>query len=401
MTLVVDTGRGGHRHLHLKFLFNCLLHKHRRTLEGVQFYVSREIAEETNRELDKESAAVFREHLMCADPGRGSAALQRILAAATSIMATHVLFLDIDPFLYTLARYSFAQVVSGVWFRPNYHYSSSGLLHEGPRQHLVGELKRVVAKRLCARKNIHRLFVFDAWAETFSTVLLKTDKIRYLPDPSAFTCMAAGPPIRREHAERYVFALVGSLSRRKGILTLLDALLLLSADEQEKIEVRIVGRTIEEDRHRIANAISRARSRTGVKIAYSDCFVPDEAIDLALLQSDVVLLLYQRFIGSSGILIRAALHGRPVVSTRYGLVGATVKRHQLGSTVDPYNASEIADVMRSLVARGCLDFNADSARRFATQHAPEQYATELSRAIAEVAAVSEPTRESVLSEDRS
>jgi glycosyltransferase involved in cell wall biosynthesis len=57
----------------------------------------------------------------------------------------------------------------------------------------------------------------------------------------------------------------------------------------------------------------------------------------------VVLAPYQRHVGMSGILLLAAAAGTPVLSSNYGLMGALVRRHQLGITVDSTSIADIAN----------------------------------------------------------
>ena len=55
--------------------------------------------------------------------------------------------------------------------------------------------------------------------------------------------------------------------------------------------------------------------------------------ELAVLveRSDVVPAPYQRFVGSSGVLMWAARAGRPVLAQEYGLVGRLTQDHHLGA----------------------------------------------------------------------
>src|SRR3546814_9883678 len=57
-------------------------------------------------------------------------------------------------------------------------------------------------------------------------------------------------------------------------------------------------------------------------------------IDALVDRCDVVLAPYQRFVGSSGVLLWAASRGRPLLAQDYGLVGRLTADHGLGLTVD-------------------------------------------------------------------
>jgi glycosyltransferase involved in cell wall biosynthesis len=259
------------------------------------------------------------------------------------------------------------------------------MIHEDARQRAIAILKNITARILCARRHIRRLFVLDELSAVYATRYFKTNKIRYLADPSAFDSMATIQDISTSTDKRHVFLIAGALSKRKGILPVLEALILLSRETQAQIRLKLVGTIGHTDRGDILNAIATARKTTSVAIDHIDEFVSDEAIDRALIESDVVLLLYQKFIGSSGMLIRAALHKRPVLATHFGLIGLIVSDEKLGLTVDPYNPRAIANAIACILSNGHLDFDNESARRFATRHTPTQYAEQLRDLIIEVA----------------
>ena len=381
-TLVADVGHGGHRHLHVRFLFDFIFNKDRESLTRLWFYLPAETARAVTRVLGEEAAAVFSARVIQADSRKNGCSLNGVLAAVREVSARQVLFLDIDRFIYRLTWQPLPVAVSGVWFRPNFHYSSAKFLHEGAWQRAIGILKRGVARVLCARAGIRRLFVFDAAAADYATRQFGTDKVRYLPDPFAFPAQTGPKPLPGRR-ERIVFAIVGSISRRKGIFSFLAALELLAPEDQLRIELRIVGRTEESETALLTEIITRASESTLAKITYRNEFVSDEAIDLAIVEADVLLLLYRRFIGSSGLMIRAALLGRPVVATRYGLIGAMVNRHCLGLTVDPYDHAGIARAITRVIDGGPLGYDAAAARRFAAMHSPELYVNGLYELIAD------------------
>jgi glycosyltransferase involved in cell wall biosynthesis len=381
-TLVVETLAGGHAHLHLKFLVDSLFHAGSMMPEIVWFYVSPQTVQALAKILPEQSMALFRANWIPAQP---KSDLTDVLNAALRVGAGHILFLHIDSFLYAIARNRTTFSISGVWFRPNYHYSSVGMIYEGVGQTLIALLKEVTARLLCARREIRQLFVFDKSAAAYSTRRFRTDKIRYIPDPFAFDSMAPTQRICAPGVSRQVFLIAGALSRRKGMLPVLKALNLLSRETQTLIQLKLVGMIRDEDRADILRAIATARKTTAVAIDHVDEFVSDEAMDVALMESDTVLLLYQKFIGSSGMLIRAALHKKPVLATKFGLVGSIVRDEKLGLTVDPYSPRAIANAITHILNHGHLEFDNESAKRFAANHRPTQYAERLRDLIIEVA----------------
>lgn len=380
-TLIAETGRGGHRHLHIRFLFQFILDTEPELAQRTWFYATPEVGDAAAQALKGAARELFRSRLITALPSAGRRGLNQTLAVARSVKAGHILFLEVDQFIYALITRRLPLEVSGVWFRPSYHYSSAGLMHEGIGQKLTGYLKEAAARMLCGKRSIARLFVFDPWAAEYAARKFSSSKIQFVPDPLAFPT-ASDPCPPPKHQERSTFTIVGSISKRKGILSVLAALNHLCPEEQRKVEIRIVGRTIDCERRELAEAIQKARATTAATVVQVDAFVSDEEIDLEIIRAKVLLLTYQRFIGSSGLLIRAALYGRPVLATRYGLLGGLVKRHNLGLVVDPFSEKELAAAM-ALAANGAqFPYDTAGAQAFAASHSPEVYLRQLTSVIA-------------------
>jgi len=120
-----------------------------------------------------------------------------------------------------------------------------------------------------------------------------------------------------------------------------------------------------------------------VQVVLRDERVPDDEVPDLLGAADVVLLPYQRHLGSSGVLVRAAAAGTPVLGDGYGLLGAQIRRHALGITVD---ATQTGDLVRGL--HRCVTmpldalFDAEAAAAFARHHTAEHFAETIYRFLA-------------------
>jgi glycosyltransferase involved in cell wall biosynthesis len=51
----------------------------------------------------------------------------------------------------------------------------------------------------------------------------------------------------------------------------------------------------------------------------------------------------------SSVLVRAALAGKPVIGTRVGTIGLTIKDYHLGLAIDPLDDAEFADAIKSKI----------------------------------------------------
>lgn len=376
--LIVDPLEGGHRHIHVSLIFNFLADNFADRLDRVWFYLSDATARIVEASLPSGQGAVFLQRLIRALPGDSRRALVQIAEIVCTYGINHVMFLELDSFLPAIAYWAPKANVSGVWFRPSFHYAASGLSHEGFRQRMTAFYKLFVARVLASRRQMCSILVFDQWAESYSRQVLATEKIRYVPDPMNYPTAPLATVAPRVKG-RFVLTIAGEVSKRKGLSSVVAALRLLRRAEQEQVELRIMGRTRRSQRNEIYSEIRRLRVESAVLITHTDEFVSDEALDQVIIGSDLVLLLYQRFIGSSGLLIRAARHNRPVLASKFGLLGALVCQNALGLTVDPYDGLAIANAFRGALNGNGLGFNPISASRFALEHVPDPYLAEIAR----------------------
>ncbi len=366
--------------MHMRLVFEHLLSKSPDALKSLWFYGDTQTLELIASCLQIGDREVFRSRVLEGRSRPGYVRLLDLFSSARGVKADHVFLLELDPFIYALATARLPCRVSGVWFRPSYHYGSSGFLHEGLRQWALGRLKYVVLRALCCRPRIGRLLVFDQWAARYAAHRFGTDKVRYVPDPSAFR--VGGPNVSEESPkDRRVFSILGAISRRKGVFSVLESLGRLTPEEQSAIELRIVGRTDSGDREKLASAVRTARVKTSVRIVHRDAFVSDEQMEVEIAQADAILLLYQSFVGSSGLLIRAALHGRPVVATRYGLLGALVAHRHLGITVSPRDQTAIAYAISRILTEGVANYGVQEALAFALEYSPSTYLEQVEEAV--------------------
>jgi hypothetical protein len=109
--------------------------------------------------------------------------------------------------------------------------------------------------------------------------------------------------------------------------------------------------------------------------------IDDRRLDQAELaslvrQCDVVLAPYQRFVGSSGVLLWAAVSGRPVLAQEFGLVGRLTRDHRLGVSVDASDPSHIAREIVRMVECGPSTFiDGAAAASFAASRSPQRFAS--------------------------
>jgi glycosyltransferase involved in cell wall biosynthesis len=249
--------------------------------------------------------------------------------------------------------------VSGILFRPSVHP-----IYAAARVPLAERLREARKRRLYARMlrnpRVAAVLSLDPYFADYANERLGAGgKARTLPDPVVSTHAAATPPPecdpqRAPRAEATHFLLFGALSERKGVLQVVDAL--RRVPELQRVLVTLAGRMDEPTRIAVQQRLAR-HSELARRLRIVDRFLTTAELEWMVRDSDVVLAPYLRFVGSSGTLIWAAVHGKPVLAQDYGLVGALTRQYELGVTADTGDTAAVARAI-TLLADG-----AELARR--------------------------------------
>jgi glycosyltransferase involved in cell wall biosynthesis len=139
-----------------------------------------------------------------------------------------------------------------------------------------------------------------------------------------------------------ILGVLGSLDRRKGVIELLRA---FRQSGVRDLMLALLGKLdpdIRDSVHGLA-----ARCPRGSVVIRDALLTPDDFAD-ALAACDWHSVAYPRHFGSSGILVRAAAIGRPVLASDFGWVGEATRRYGLGLTCDASSVDAIADRLRAI-----------------------------------------------------
>lgn len=244
--------------------------------------------------------------------------------------------------------------VSGILFRPSVHYERNpeGL---SLRERLRDIRKDILYRLTFRNRAVKAVFSLDPYFPVYSSRHYGGGaKTRPLPDPAHPRSETAGasspspfPPGRTS------FLLFGVLTERKGVLVLLEALRALDADTASRTAIVIAGEVAPEIRSAVhALKEEAARERPELSLRIEDRHLSTEEISSFTHHCDVVLAPYQRFVGSSGILLWAAGAGKPVLTQGYGLLGKLAHDYRLGTTCETTSPRELASAIASAVAAG-------------------------------------------------
>jgi glycosyltransferase involved in cell wall biosynthesis len=270
--------------------------------------------------------------------------------------------------------------VSGIYFKPTFHYQYLTQTPLTGKQKVQGLREKLLLGNILQKPQLSTLFSLDNYVIEYVKKFSDADKIVPLPDPIETTeVTAAEVNGLREKLEigtnKQVFLVFGALTSRKGISQLLTAIGLLAEDLRDRFCLLLVGEASLENKTEFLSQIADLQQQYPIQIISNFEFVTESEVPVYFQLADVVLALYQRHIGMSGILLLAAAAGKPVLSSDYGLMGRVVREYQLGMAVDAGKPEAIAEGMTQFLlhsGESLVNYSemsafvaANSARRFA------------------------------------
>ncbi len=168
---------------------------------------------------------------------------------------------------------------------------------------------------------------------------------------------------------KYVGCL-GALSAGKGVAFLLRAF--SSAPMEADHRLLLVGKPDPELRLLLTGEYRTLREAG--RIVHIDRYVSQDEFHLGLMASDVVCAPYHRQIGSSGIVVRAAAIGRPLLGSDFGWVGRVIRDFELGTVCDVTDIPRFATELAHALALSAGYRPGPKARLFANYHRQENFA---------------------------
>ncbi len=305
--------------------------------------------------------------------------MRRCIARAN---ATHGLFLGLDHASLPLALGlgMGGRPISGILFRPSVHYGDIGPYRPGLRERLRDLRKTVLYRLMLRNPAVNAVLSLDPYFVDYAHArYAHADKVVDTPDPvcpappptSDDTALADGVP-----GERKLLLLFGELTWRKGILKLLQSLELLPRDAAQRIAVMAAGSVDPPIRAAVYDAVARLRrTRPELWLYLEDRRLAGGEITALVQRSALILAPYQRFVGSSGILLWAARAGRPVLCQDYGLMGRLTREYHLGVTVDSDDPQALSESIAAF-ARDDTDATASAhaMSRLCERRSPARFA---------------------------
>ena len=293
-----------------------------------------------------------------------------------------VMYLDTCE-LPLLLRKPLPCAISGIYFRPSFHYAAFPTFRRSWKNSLQHAREKAFIRRVTELEQFKNLFCIDPFASDIINREFKTTKAVHLADPveaqsvDSATVQSMVEKLEVEHGRR-VFFLFGSLDARKGVYQFLEALLLLPDESCRQICLLMVGTPRASERARLDHMIDEVSNQKPIQVVTRFEYIPEADVPIYFQVSDFVLALYQQHVGMSGILLLAAAADKPVISSDFGLMGELVRQFELGVAVDSTSAKEISEAIAQLLLP--IDkpiHSAEKARTFAEINSAERFATTL------------------------
>lgn len=275
---------------------------------------------------------------------------------AAQLAPERSLLMYLDAYLVPIAMaLPAAGPFSGIFFRPSYHYPVAASAAELQAEKLQKLQERFLVARMLKHPDLHHVFCLDSTfvdqhrAGPGAAVLALADPIelpKELPADNVVDSLREGFGI---DAERKAFLFFGALDDRKGTWQLLEALNRLPDAVCQRLCLLLVGTPPADQEQRLQKSIADLSTTKPLQIITHFAYIPDSEMRDYFRAADVVLALYQRHVGMSGISILAAAFQKPLLAQNYGLLGALTTAHGLGLVTDTTVPSAIATALKTMV----------------------------------------------------
>jgi glycosyltransferase involved in cell wall biosynthesis len=240
--------------------------------------------------------------------------------------------------------------VTAITMRPVFHHQNEGV--DTPANRYLQRMKQKLFESFLSKPTVQRVLTIDPtlanFAQKRASLRSCWEKVSYLPDPVA-------PPIHGDkHASRVALGLsgqaplvliYGAIDTRKGVEPLLRALASLPATGSPS--VILAGEMSSSIRLFVATAECQLLIDQG-RLTLFERYVSEEEERHLLLASDAVWLGYVGHFAMSGVLVKAAQYGRPVIATKRGLLGWFARDLPGAQVIDVEQPAQIRAALSSV-----------------------------------------------------
>jgi glycosyltransferase involved in cell wall biosynthesis len=266
---------------------------------------------------------------------------------AIDYRADKVIMMMLDMFQHTIGSSRFPCQLLGILINPYPRIIAQDTTLKSKQKSAITKTRKLFTSWwMCRNSQLKKVFIFND-RETIKNMneTLGTNIFTYLPDPVYDYPSREGLIIREKYAvalHKKILLAFGFIDAKKNVVNLLKALQQLSAEDAANICLLVVGKIHGENKGPLMEAFEEAKNiRPELQVEFESRFVDDDEMEAFVGQSDVVSVAYINFFSSSGVIGLAARHNKPVLATKFGVVGDLTREYNLGLTVDGFNPEEI------------------------------------------------------------
>jgi glycosyltransferase involved in cell wall biosynthesis len=384
--LVLEPEAEGHPLEWLQHLVAFL--REARPTATVTFVVAAELVEPLTQAIGEESGGRLR--VLALEPDEQARCRHRNLAVSgfarwrvmrrylrrTGADAGHFMGLDHLTLPLALGLGRSGPRLSGILFRPSVHYREISSYRPTRRERLRDARKALLYRLMLRNPALARVLSLDPYFPDYAAARYRGGgKVTVLPDP---VCPASPPdePPHEPPSNRFHLLMFGALTARKGVMELLRALDLVSDAVAGRLAVVIAGRVEPALGRPFTEAVDGLHARRPeLQLHAERRWLSVQEIAALMAWCDAVMAPYQRFVGSSGVMLWAAAGRKPIVTQDYGLLGRLVADHGLGLAVDCTDPRRLAAAIETMVDEGTAGFfDARRAAAFAAERSPRRFA---------------------------
>lgn len=292
--------------------------------------------------------------------------------------ANRLILMMVDMFQHTIGSSRPLCDITGIMFNPYTRLIPGDNTLKARQKIKVTKARKLFTTWWMLRnRQLKKVFIFND-RETIKTMneTLGTKVFTYLPDPVYNYPMRTGLVIREKYGidtNRKILLAFGMIDGKKNVVNLLRGLQELSAGEAANTCLLVVGKIFHEYEAPLAEALAEAKKlRPELQIVMESRFVDDDEMESFVNQSDVVSVAYINFYSSSGVIGVASRHNKPIIATKFGVVGDLTSQYQLGVSVDGHKPEEIKEAFRYFLQQPKTEYP-KRATQFVADHSAEAF----------------------------
>ncbi|WP_221394604.1 glycosyltransferase [Dyadobacter sp. NIV53] len=302
----------------------------------------------------------------------------------------HALVLGVDEvFIMELTKYEI-QIgfnktpfkISGIEFRPSHRIKIENAGFTKKISATIQHYKRVFFENIILRSpSIHEIFILndpkgsEILNKYYSTNIFRctVDPVYDYEKPDA----SSMPYWIKRNNRKVVYTIFGALDWRKNIKNIFEAFTLLDKQIHQHIELLIIGKIPEYFADEFELRVNMfIRDNPDIELVLINEFVSDSHMEYYFCNTDVSLVVYPKFYGSSGLLGRAAKYNSISLVPNVGLMAELCEDYKLGYLCDPYSPTDISlKIFKAF--NDILNGERIDGTSFYREHSPELFLNQL------------------------